>query len=211
MNPIPGLHHVTALASDPQQNLDFYAGRLGLRLVKRTVNFDDPATYHLYYGDDAGHPGTILTFFPWPGAPRGRAGTGQTTATSFAVPPASIEWWMDFLARHAIDFGPPELRFGARTLPFLDPDGLALELVELAEPPDPTRRAASAIPPQHAIHGFHGVTLTVSGFERTAAVLTESLGYRATEVEGDRRRFVSATATPDAVVDVICAPELRAG
>src|SRR5919106_2629096 len=110
MTSIPGLHHVTAIAGDPQANVDFYVSVLGLRLVKRTVNFDDPTTYHLYYGDEVGQPGTILTFFPWPGAPRGRRGTGQTTATAFAVPPGSLDWWMERLARRGPDLARIEER-----------------------------------------------------------------------------------------------------
>src|SRR2546421_13035546 len=109
-NTIAGLHHLTAIVGDPQQNVDFYTRVLGLRLVKRTVNFDDPTTYHLYYGDEVGTPGTILTFFPWPGAARGSRGTGQTTAAAFAVPPGSLEGWMEHLARGAIEVAAIEQR-----------------------------------------------------------------------------------------------------
>src|SRR6266540_3483987 len=126
---IPSIHHVTAIAGDPQTNLDFYTGVLGLRLVKLTINFDDPGTYHLYYGDAIGHPGTILTFFPWPGAPRGRKGTGQITAISFAVPHGSLEYWRGRLDEHAVAHGGAVERFGEEVLSFADPDGLGLELI----------------------------------------------------------------------------------
>src|SRR5947207_2373095 len=128
-NQLFGIHHITAIAGEPQQNLDFYAGALGLRLVKLTINFDDPGTYHLYYGDGIGHPGTILTFFPWPKAPRGRKGTGQVTATSFAVPEGAIPYWMDRLDQHRIAHAAPSERFGEQVLSFTDPDGLGIELI----------------------------------------------------------------------------------
>jgi len=101
---ISGIHHVTAIAGDPQANIDFYAGILGLRMVKLTVNYDDPTTYHLYYGDEVGHPGTILTFFPWPNAPRGRLGTGQLTSTSFSIPEKSLPYWMSRLRDNKAGF-----------------------------------------------------------------------------------------------------------
>src|SRR5437588_10211149 len=124
-----GIHNVTAIASDPQKNIDFYAGILGLRLVKRTVNFDDPGTYHFYYGDQTGTPGTILTFFPWPEAPRGSHGTGQVTVTAFSIPAGSIGWWMDRLRSRGVDTGEPYHRFEEDVLEFTDYDGLKLELV----------------------------------------------------------------------------------
>jgi len=126
---ILGIHHITAIASDPQANLDFYAGLLGLRLIKLTVNFDDPGTYHLYYGDGLGHPGTILTFFPWPSAPRGRHGTGQVTHTAFAVPAAALEYWNGRLTAQGILVKGPFERFGENVISFHDPDGMTIELV----------------------------------------------------------------------------------
>src|SRR3954452_9117581 len=118
MQTLPGLHHVTAICSDPQANVDFYAGVLGLRLVKLTVNFDDPGSYHLYYGDDLGRPGTILTFFAWPGAPRGRVGPPQLTATSYAAPVGALEFWAGRLAEHGVQAQPAETRFGEQVLGF---------------------------------------------------------------------------------------------
>src|SRR3989442_14555833 len=125
---IPGIHHVTAIAGEPQQNIDFYADLLGLRLVKLTVNYDDPETYHLYYGDEDGHPGTILTFFPWPGAPRGRKGAGQITTTSFSIPRHSVGYWVERLGKHGVGFTGPVDRFDEQLISFSDPDGLNLEL-----------------------------------------------------------------------------------
>ena len=211
MEPIKGLHHVTALAGDPQGNVDFYVGVVGLRLVKRTVNFDDPGTWHLYYGDEKGSPGTILTFFPWPGAPRGRRGTGQTTATAFAVPPGSLDWWIDRLAAHAAPFDDVEKRFGDNCLPFYDPDGLRLELIEQ---PNVAARGywnGGPVPEARAIRGFHGVTLTESGFERSAELLVSTMGFKAAGAEGNRYRYSSGTDDAGSVVDLICAPELRRG
>ena len=118
---ILGIHHITALASDPQHNLDFYTGALGLRLVKRTVNFDDPTTYHFYYGNESGAPGTILTFFPWPESPRGRLGTGQVTATAFSIPESSLDYWGERLERGGAAVDGLETRFGERVLTFSDP------------------------------------------------------------------------------------------
>ncbi len=126
---IPGLHHVTAIASDPQRNLDFYIGLLGLRFVKRTVNFDDPGTYHFYFGDRRGTPGTILTFFPWPGARRGIRGTGQVEATAFAISPDSIGYWLERLKQQHVTAERASPRFGEEVIRLIDPDGLLIELI----------------------------------------------------------------------------------
>lgn len=211
MAPIPGLHHVTAIAGEPQANADFYVSVLGLRLVKRTVNFDDPTTYHLYYGDELGRPGTILTFFPWPGAPRGRRGTGQTTATAFAVPRGSLDWWMERLAGRAVEFGSVEERFGERALRVEDPDGLAIELVEQAGAAKRPFWKDGPVQPHQAIRGFHSVTLTEEGYERTVALLSDVMGYKRSGEEQNRFRYTSGQDAPGAVVDVVCAPGLQAG
>jgi glyoxalase family protein len=128
-----GIHHVTAIAGEPQRNVDFHAGLLGLRVVKKTVNFDDPGTYHLYYGDGVGSPGSIMTFFPWPGAPRGRIGAGQLTVTAFSVPAVSLGYWTERLVEAGVRFERPEGRLGETVLRFSDPDGLRLELVAAGE------------------------------------------------------------------------------
>ena len=211
MAAIPGLHHVTAIAGDPQANADFYVAALGLRLVKRTVNFDDPTTYHLYYGDEAGHPGTILTFFPWPGAPRGRRGTGQTTATAFAVPSGSLEWWMEHFAARGVEFAAVQERFGERVLSLEDPDGVAIELVEQAGAQRGTFWTDGPIPGPQAIRGFHSVTLTEEGYERTAALLADVMGFKQAGDEQNRFRYTSGSEAPGSIVDVVCAPGLPAG
>ncbi|MCU0226403.1 MAG: ring-cleaving dioxygenase [Bryobacterales bacterium] len=206
---IAGIHHVTAIASDPKRNVAYYEQQLGLRLVKTTVNFDDPGAYHLYYGDDAGVPGTILTFFPWPGATPGRAGTGMTMATAFQVAPGAVDFWMGRFADRALDFEAPVERFGQRVLPFRDPDGMPLELVEHApasiSPVTPGRVSAhSGIPVEMAIHGFHGVSLCVPSADATGRLLTEVFGYQSAGQQGDRYRFVSPEAGIGASVDLVC-------
>lgn len=204
---ILGIHHVTAIASDPQRNLDFYAGLLGLRLVKRTVNFDDPQTYHLYYGDESGSPGSIMTFFPWPGAKRGRQGTGQVAITSFSVLPAALGFWVERLLRYGIRYdGPTKRGTGAdaeQVLEFKDHDGLIVQIV--AHAGAEARLAwgdAPGIAREHSIHGFHGVTLWVESGERTERVLVDTLGLRAVREEGSTRRFAAGEGGPAARVDV---------
>ncbi len=197
---IPGIHHVTAIASDPQRNLDFYTGALGLRLVKLTVNFDDPGTYHFYYGDAQGTPGTILTFFPWPGTPRGRRGTGQTVATAFSVPVGSVEDWTERLQANGIPVDPVSERFGDRVISFSDPDGMALELIE-------SGRAQR----DSGIVGFHGVTLSESGYESTAALLTGVYGFTLVGQDGNRFRYGAAAGVPGRFVDLLCQPDARGG
>ena len=209
--PIPGIHHVTAIAGDPQRNLDFYTGLLGLRLVKQTVNYDDPYTYHLYYGDDVGRPGGILTFFAWPDAPRGRRGTGQLTTASFSIPAPALGFWMGRFKSHGVAFVEPAGRFDEEVLAFADPDGLALELV--ADPTLDTRTGwkDGPIPAEHAIRGFHGVTLSEEGYERTASLLTATLGFRPVREAGNRFRFEAGPGGPGAVVDLLCLPDAPPG
>src|SRR6478672_10697015 len=150
-NKIPGLHHVTAIASDPQRNLDFYVGLLGLRFVKRTVNFDDPGTYHFYFGDQRGMPGTILTFFPWPGAGRGSRGTGQVESTAFAISPDSIDYWLKrFKQQHVA--AEKISRFGEDVIRFVDPDGLLLELAASRMPAAIEAWPDNPVPLEHALH-----------------------------------------------------------
>ena len=208
MTHVRGLHHVTAIASDPQKNLDFYAGMLGLRFVKRTVNFDDPQTYHFYYGDDVGSPGSILTFFPWPGARRGRQGTGQVAVTSFAVLPTALGFWVERLLRHGVKYdGPtkrgPSAADSEQVIAFKDHDGLMLEIV--AHPGAEARSAwdgAPGISRDHAIHGFHGVTLWVGEGEPTEKVLVDTLGFRPLREDKGTRRFESGDGGPGTFVDV---------
>ena len=174
MPTIPGLHHVTAISGPPQANLDFYAGPMGQRLVKRTVNFDAPDTYHLYYGDHAGSPGTILTFFPFADAGQGRAGPGMASAVAYAVP--SLGPWMDRLAEQAIDFEGPAERLGQRMIALADPDGLRVELIEAArEPRAGVGDGSDGAGPID--DGFHSVTLWLREPEPTARLLRDVMGY----------------------------------
>jgi glyoxalase family protein len=215
MNPpaldLPGLHHVTAIAGDPRRNLEFYTRVLGLRLVKRTVNFDDPTTYHFYYGDAHGTPGSILTFFPWSGVPRGRPGNGQVYATAFAVPAGSLRFWSARLLAHGVTPGEPVARFGADVLPFTDPDGLVLELVANGEPDARIAPAHPEISAAQGIRGFHGVTIAVIDAPRTQALLTGTLGWRVLGTEGTRTRLSPAHATPGAYVDLLTDRSLPRG
>jgi glyoxalase family protein len=200
--PIVGLHHVTAIASDPQRNLDFYTEILGLRFVKRTINFDDPGSYHFYFGDDAGSPGTILTFFPWPNATRGSVGVGETSATAFSVPAESIAFW----ERHLRAAGIPAERTGRfheDVLSFADPDGMRLEIVGHvdAAPANPSRFAVN-IPSAHAIRGFFGVTLAEASYDRTAAVL-ELMGFEKVAEDGNRFRFCAQGEALGNQIDIL--------
>jgi glyoxalase family protein len=211
MAEILGLHHVTAIAGDPQRNIDFYAGVLGLRLVKLTVNYDDPGTYHLYYGDGQGHPGTILTFFPWPGAMSGRIGTGQLTVTSFAVPENSLGYWKKRLAEHVPSIQETRSDFDESLLFFTDPDGLQLELIATSQANPDRAWHGGTVPLDVAIRGFHHVTLSENGYERTASLLTETLGLKRGPEHGSRFRYHAGAGQPGTIVDLVCAPEGRPG
>lgn len=209
-----GIHHVTAIASDPQKNLDFYAGVLGLRLVKRTVNFDDPTTYHFYFGDETGSPGTLITFFPWPGARRGRQGAGQVGVTSFAILPSSVGYWLERLIHYRVQFEQPVTRFdGERVVGFKDPDGLLVELVAhaTAESAPPAKATVSEVPPEHAIRGLHSVTLWEEGHELTSKLLVDHLGFRPTREQGSIYRFAASDAAPGGIVDLRVVPGLWTG
>ncbi len=208
---ISGIHHITAIAGDPQANVDFYAGLLGLRLVKLTVNFDDPGTYHLYYGDGAGHPGTILTFFPWPGAPRGRRGTGQVTGTAFAVPESSLDYWASRLSKHDVAFKGPFERFDEQVIEFTDPDGLGIELVGAKTARDDRAHPAGPVPVENAIRGFHSATLNEKDHRATAALLTNTMGFKLIGQEGERFRYAADSGEAASVVDIVRAPDEGAG
>jgi glyoxalase family protein len=190
---ILGIHHITAIAGDPQKNIDFYTSFLGLRLVKLTVNFDDPQTYHFYYGDDIGRPGTILTFFPWQYMPKGFRGTGQVVTTSFLIPENAIEYWVNRLKDQGIDFSGPTKRFDdeEQVITLYDPDGMELELVahKSAEERKDHIWKKGPIPEDYATRGFYSATLSLEGYERTAALLTENMGFSKTKNEGNRFRF----------------------
>lgn len=219
MASILGLHHVTAIAGDPQQNLDFYAGVLGLRLIKLTINYDDPSTYHLYYGDGQGHPGTILTFFPWPGATKGRIGTGQVTATSFAVPENSLTYWKQRLRENRVPSEEAESAFDEPLVSFSDPDGLQLELVSAAAANPDRAWSRGGVPVEYAIRGFHHVTLSEEGYEQTALLLTDTLRFGLVHQQRNRFRYAVNSGVslgirsgePGALIDLLCVPGARPG
>ncbi|RPD47337.1 ring-cleaving dioxygenase [Paracnuella aquatica] len=203
---ILGLHHITAIATDAQRNYDFYTKVLGLRLVKKTVNFDDPGTYHFYYGDAVGSPGSILTFFPWEGIRKGHVGTGIASEIGYAVPKGSLPFWADRLGTQKVKQGKIGERFGEQYLPLEDSDGLLLQLVEAAEQDKRAPWTTDGLDANVAIKGFHGVVLTVRNLAPTAKVLTDVLGYRLLQQEGNRFRFITDAIATANIVDVMEEP-----
>ncbi|NIX77799.1 ring-cleaving dioxygenase [Microvirga terricola] len=196
-----GIHHVTAIAGPARRNLDFYTKVLGLRLVKKTVNFDDPGTYHFYFGDEAGHPGSILTFFPWEHVAPGRVGVGWTQETAFRVPEASIGYWAHRLLEKGVAHGAPEKRFGQSVLTFKDPDGTSLALVGVPEAGNDPAWTDGGVPAESAIRGLEGVTLLVEDGAKTGAILTDVFGFRETAQDGSLVRY-QGDATIGATVDI---------
>ncbi len=207
---ITGIHHVTAIVNNAQKNIGFYAGILGLRLVKKTVNFDAPEVYHFYYGDEYGTPGSILTFFPYEGLVGGRHGKGMLNTTAFSVATASMNYWMARLKQFNISFKQPTERFDGETvIYFEDQDGLGLELV-FNDRDQRTGFPNGHIPAEHAIKGFNNVEIWEEGYERTAGLLTEQLDHQLIAEKGNRFRF-AATGTPGNYVDIICSPDSLRG
>lgn len=207
---ITGIHHITAIAGHTQKNIDFYIGILGLRLVKKTVNFDAPEVYHFYYGDEAGNPGSILTFFPYEGLVKGRHGKGMLNTTSFSVASSSLNYWLERLKRFRINYKEPQERFEGETVVYFeDTDGLGLELVFN----DSDKRPGISqghIPLQHSIKGFYSVEIWEEGYERTAGLLTEQLDHDLIAEKGNRFRF-AATNTPGNYIDILCSPDRMKG
>ncbi|MFL5401664.1 MAG: ring-cleaving dioxygenase [Gemmatimonadales bacterium] len=197
-----GIHHITAIAGDPQRNLDFYTGVLGLRLVKVTVNFDDPGSYHLYYGDELGHPGSILTFFPWPQGRPGRQGTGQVGTVSFAIVPSSLGFWVERLLGQGIRYEGPGRRFDEQVLAFKDPDGLLLELVATARAANAPAWPDGPVAAEHAIRGLHGATIWEDGDTGSADFLTRTMAFQPIGEEGNIVRFQSGDLGSGTVVDL---------
>ena len=193
-NKIAGIHHITAIAGNAQRNYDFYTKVLGLRMVKRTVNFDDPGTYHFYYGNENGAPGTILTFFPWEGIVAGRSGTGMATEIGYSVPAGSLEFWAGRFKKNGVAMQPQVQRFGETILPFQDPDGLNLDLVVPQQPDNREAWTTPEVKAGAATKGFHSVTLTLRSIGPTATILTDVFGYVLKGQEGNRYRFVTADA-----------------
>lgn len=219
MNLVSGIHHVTSICSDAQTNINFITGVLGLRLVKLTVNFDDPGAYHLYYGDEIGRPGTILTTFAWPGATRAQSGKRSIYATALAVPVGSLPFWRDYLRSKNVGFTEPPVRFGESVLQLRDPDGLIYELIESAQAERGHAWQGGPIPVEYAVRGIHSVTLAVEATELTAQVLTEELGFvladQSAPGEAHRLRFRAQDGAAQGiggVVDLACMPDApRAG
>lgn len=208
---LEGLHHVTAITADPQKNIDFYAGVLGLRLVKLTVNFDDPGSYHLYYGDELGRPGTVMTFFAWPGAHRGLIGPPQVTTTAFCVPAKAIDFWQTRLTDHGVKPIAESDRFGQRIISFADPDGMQLEITGATDPKG-APWSNGRIPVEQAIRGFDSITISEGGYESTARLLTDVMGFVASGSEGDRFRYRAGSGDGfAATVDLVCLPAARKG
>lgn len=205
-NTIAGIHHITAIAGNAQRNYDFYTKVLGLRMVKRTVNFDDPGTYHFYYGNETGTPGTILTFFPWEGIVGGRSGTGMATEIGYSIPEGSLGFWADRFRQYNVKQQPQLQRFGETVLPFQDPDGLNLDLIVPGQPDTRQAWTTPEVKAEAATKGFHSVTLTLRSIAPTATILTDVFGYELKGQEGDRYRFVTAGAAATAAASTSPAP-----
>ncbi|OKL38611.1 ring-cleaving dioxygenase [Pontibacter flavimaris] len=210
-NRIVGLHHITAIAGMAKKNLDFYTKVLGLRLLKKTVNFDDPGTYHFYFGDEKGSAGTILTFFPHEGARRGSAGTGMATNIAYAVPEGSFDFWIDRFEKYNVIYNKPSEKFGERYLTFLDPDGLKLELVIPKNEDGRTPWETDEVKAEVATRGFYGVTLTLQNKEKTAQVLTDILGYTFREQSGNRYRYATDAVDTANIIDLVELPNEARG
>ena len=184
-----GIHHVTAIAGAARRNLDFYTRVLGQRFVKKTVNFDDPGTYHFYFGDEAGRPGTIMTFFPWDNAAPGRLGIGETQETGYRVPKSALGFWMHRFVEQGVVHGALETRFGETVLPFRDPDGMRLALIGIEGIEGEEAWASDGIAPEQALRGFHNVTLLLDKIEATGAVLEDVFGFEKTVTDGTVTRY----------------------
>ena len=210
-NKILGLHHITAIAGDAQRNLDFYTRIHGQRLVKKTVNFDDPGTYHFYYGDETGRPGTILTFFPWTGIARGSAGAGMATEIAYAVLAESLDFWKERFRHSKVRQEEEGVRFNELYLPFQDPDGLKLNLVVPVQEDKRQPWLTNQIGAAEATRGFHSVTLTLQRADATARILTDVFGYRMVGQEGKRLRFALDSVDTANVIDIVEDGDARAG
>ncbi|MDM1293070.1 ring-cleaving dioxygenase [Sphingobacterium sp. N143] len=207
---ILGLHHITAIADQAKRNLDFYTQVLGVRLVKKTVNFDDPGTYHFYFGNEQGDPGTILTFFPWEGIGKGTNGAGMATHIGYSVPEGSLEFWKNRLKEHHIALAENEI-FGERLISFTDPDGLQLQFVEPKAKDNRTAWTTKELNDQHALKGFHSITLSLKQADPTLKILTDVLGYSIQGQEGGRYRLITDSIDTANIVDIIEDPNLSYG
>ncbi|MDQ8012877.1 MAG: ring-cleaving dioxygenase [Flavobacterium nitrogenifigens] len=211
-NKILGLHHITAIAGDAKRNFDFYSKVLGLRFIKKTVNFDDPGTYHFYFGDEVGSAGTILTFFPWgEGIQQGRKGSGMATEIGYSVPKGSLDFWQKRFEKYNVIYNKPAEKFGEKYLTFLDPDGLKLELIESKT--DDNRKAweTDEVKADVATKGFHNITLTLNSIKATAAILTDIFGYKLIDQDVNRYRYATDAVENAAIVDLVELPEEKRG
>jgi len=202
-NTINGIHHITAIAGNAKKNYDFYTRILGLRLVKKTVNFDDPQTYHLYYGDKVGTPGTILTFFPWEGITAGRRGARQATEIGYSVPEGSLDFWLKRLEANNVLYNKPAEKFGEQYLTLLDPDGLKLELIVPKTADSRLPWETAEVKAENATRGFHNITITTNKMDATAKILTDVFGYKLLEQHVNRFRFVTDAVDNAAIVDLV--------
>ena len=206
-----GLHHITAIAGSARRNYEFYTGVLGLRFIKKTVNFDDPGTYHFYFGDKAGTPGTILTFFPWEGISKGRQGSGMPTEIGYSVPEGSLPFWRERLTKSQVPITGSGKRFGEEYLSFEDPDGLPLTMIipqgSDQRAPWETEQVSAAV----ATKGFHSVSLSLRSVTATAKVLTDIFDYTLAKQEENRYRYATSAVENAAIVDLIESPHLARG
>lgn len=205
-NKILGLHHITAIAGNAQRNYDFYTKVLGLRLVKKTVNFDDPQTYHFYFGDEVGTPGTIITFFPWANVRQGKNGAGMATEIGYSVPAGSLKFWKERFEKLNVLHGTISERFGEKHLTLQDPDGLSLNLIEAKQEDERKGYETEEINADVAIKGFHTVILTLNNINATAAILTEEFGYKLVAQEGNLYRYQTDAVENAALIDLLEIP-----
>ncbi|MCW3090123.1 MAG: ring-cleaving dioxygenase [Ferruginibacter sp.] len=210
-NKIAGLHHITAIAGNAKRNYDFYTGVLGLRMVKKTVNFDDPGTYHFYFGNETGAPGTILTFFPWEGIGTGRIGTGMASEIGYAVPIGSLGFWAERFQQLGVQHETNIERFGEKLLSFTDPDGLKINLIEPLQDDQRKPWQAAGVTEKEGLKGFHSIVLTLNDIKATAEILTDVFEYRLQAQEGNRYRFITDAVENASIVDLEEAPELGRG
>lgn len=211
MQPAQGIHHITAVAGNPHTNVHFYHHILGQRLIKKTVNFDDSRTYHFYFGDEQGTPGTILTFFPWANIPQGQRGNGEVAATAYNIAPDALPYWQQRLAAHGVSMGELEQRFGQTVLPFQDPDGMIVELIASNGRTTIQHWQDGPIPAAAAIRGFHSATLWVSQADPTADLLVQEMGYTFVGQEGSRYRYQAAGNDIGLYIDLLERPGMPRG
>jgi glyoxalase family protein len=210
-NKVLGLHHITAIAGNAKRNHDFYTKVLGLRLVKKTVNFDDPGTYHFYFGDEVGTPGTILTFFPWGNIQTGKQGTGMATDIGYSVPAGSLQFWKERFEKLSVKVIDSGKRFGETYLKFADPDGLTLSLIEAKSADDRKGWTGNDVSEENAIKGFHSITLTLRSVKDTAKILTDIFEYKLESSDGNVSRYVTTSVPTAAIVDLVESPDTAHG